>query len=1291
MNAYLLAFILSFSNFNVKTLKNSDDFIKLQVNVNFSGYPLKGDGFVVDSAGYPELPLYYVKIALPPDRDVSKITVEPTGYEYKKLKPPVPIPHYIDDGLTPIYKEGEIYKSSSIFPSKTWSLAGGGFLRHVRYKLIKIYPFKYDFGANRLIVVKGFNINVSLKPASKRYAKWRGKDSFEALYRYTFPNYRPDWKVSLPSDKPSNPFDNASIWIKIKTIEGGLYKISGASLEAIGVHLPVATNHLVLYNSASDTLRSLLSHATNIFYTVPLKVVDNDGNGLLDRNDYIIFYARGMKRFWFRGDSIFYFEHPYSDTNVYWLGVGSSDHPLPIESVTNFRNGIQDTVTSLFAVYRHDINTINPAEKGLRWVGEILRMHNPPGSAEYTFNFSLNDLASPDGGGIVVPVLLLGSTYFDVYLNNTRYIQSSPLYAVHDDTFRLVVNNLREGSNELKIVMRAIPGRNDTLNYGNLDFFEFQYQKRLLLGSKVSHYYNKNMSGWHVLKIRSTTTPLISKIKGGIVTIFENLRHNGDYYLLTDSLMGKEEFVIQKNYLTPISLEIRTPSELDLRDQNWRVDYLIIGKEMFRSTLMNYMSYRRNHLYMPDSNGGHYTQGDVKFVPLERIYEEFGFGVADPVSIRNFIYFVYHNSVGPPPTYVLFVGDGNYDYKNFAGAASYNLFPPFEPWNLIDINDNFHGALDAFYADVAPDTGFIMEDIFYGRICARTRSDLRDYLDKVMVYESGQSNGPWRNRVMLVADDEYNNDTHTHHETVHTLDSDDLYRHYIPHSVEVMTHYLINYPFDQNMMKPQARRDFKRKYNIGHLLINIFMHGNPTVLAHERMFIAPQDYADIHAGFKNSFLIIASCKVGAYDRIVPARVIAEEFSLKKGGSIAVLSSTNSTYSSANDSYVTSMLSQLKTYRHYALGELSFFGKNNEFYVLLGDPTVAIGYSRPDSALSLNFYHNGVTTDTLTAAGRFLYRASGLSGGTRYYIRMFESKKDTTYRRNWGTDVVSITYQKAPVAFYSGVVEASNSDTISRTFTVPVSLTTGNKAFAYIYRMGEVGLRDSITILPSTGIPPGNRGPTIKLFLNGKELQDSSSVPQNFLLQVYLSDSDGINLTNSISPTVKSGIQLEINNDAANSIDLTPYFNYEKNSSTSGYAIYPLNLTNPGLNLVKITAYDNLKTPTVKTYSLYVQTAENFRLRDFYIYPNPIRDRDGTYITFVLSSPARVSISIFTIAGTPIWKSGEMMLQEGFHKIYWNGRDMDGDYPANGLYFLTLNVEGASGDKVRKIEKILIAR
>jgi len=1281
--------LIAFSSINARVIKNSTNYIELKVSVSFSGYPLEGDGFVIDSAGYPQIPFYYIRIAIPPDKDISDVKIISENSFYKELPPPPPIPRYTKDGLVPIYRRGEIYRKKNKFPETKWEIVGGGIFRHVRYKLIKIFPFTYDFSTNRLIITKNFTVQVFLKERKTPYRVYTGYDPFERLYREIFSNYNPLWKIKTNNTKQADPFENATIWIKIKTIEEGLYKIDGKSLERLGVHLPVSSSGMVMYNMSSDTLKSSLNYAGEVFHKVPVEIFDG-GDGSFDPDDSLYFYALGMKRYRFLGDSISYFEHPYSDTNVYWLAIGSSDSSLAMKIVNNFNASVNDTLNALLSTYRHEINMINPAEKGLRWVGEILRMYRDPGVAEYDFNFNLQDLASPVGNGVVVPVILEGASYFDVYVNGTRYVNDVPIYAVHDDTIGLSVFNLKEGENDLKLVLRATGG-SDTLNYGNLDYFEFFYQKFLTAGASVEHYFNVDSTGWKILKIRTNSKPLVSKLKGRDVTVFSEPVHSGNYYLLTDSLEGLEEFTIQKTPLVPLDMDVISPMALNLRSQNWNADFLIIGREIFKSTLTNYMNYRSSHLFFPDTSGGSFRSANVVFVPLEKIYEEFGFGVPDPVSIRNFIYYVYHHSSNHPPVYVLFIGDGNYDYKNFAGAASSNLFPPYEPWGLIDINDNFHGALDAFYADVAPDTGFIMEDIFYGRICARNRTELKDYLDKDLVYESAKSSGPWRNRVMLVADDEYNGDTHSHYETVHTVDSDDIYRNYVPHSVEVMEHYLINYPFANDMTKPEARRDFKRKYNLGHLIINIFMHGNPKVLAHERMFVAPEDYPDINAGFRNSFMIIASCKVGAYDRITPAHVIAEEFSLKRTGSIAVLSSTNSTYSSANAYYVKQMFRALKNYQKYSLGELSTFGKNDSHYVLLGDPSIPIGYSPLNSSIYLGFRANGHQTDTLYSARRYEYSLRGLYSSTRYFLRIFESKKETTYVRNWGTDIVTINYTKAPRPFFSGTVFPGQSDSLSGTFTVPAALTSGQQGFAYVYRFGEVGLKDSIHIIISGGIPPGNRGPEIKLFVNGKELQDSASVPQSFLLQIYLSDSDGINLTNSISNQMNSGIEMIVNNDSRNSIDLTPYFNYRENSSTEGYVVYPLTLTNPGLNLLKIIAYDNFKSPSTKTYFIFVQTSETFDVRDFYIYPNPIRDRNGTYITFTLTSPAKVDINIYTIAGTPIWKSGEMMLSRGFHKIRWNGRDLDGDYPANGLYFLTLNVEGLNGVKIKKIEKILIAR
>lgn len=77
------------------------------------------------------------------------------------------------------------------------------------------------------------------------------------------------------------------------------------------------------------------------------------------------------------------------------------------------------------------------------------------------------------------------------------------------------------------------------------------------------------------------------------------------------------------------------------------------------------------------------------------------------------------------------------------------------------------------------------------------------------------------------------------------------------------------------------------------------------------------------------------------------------------------------------------------------------------------------------------------------------------------------------------------------------------------------------------------------------------------------------------------------------------------------------------------------------------------------------------LLQVYNYPNPFSE--NTYFTFELRGvipPEEVKIKIFTVAGRLIkeFVLNSAALQIGFNKIFWDGKDQDGDEIANGLYF-----------------------
>ena len=73
----------------------------------------------------------------------------------------------------------------------------------------------------------------------------------------------------------------------------------------------------------------------------------------------------------------------------------------------------------------------------------------------------------------------------------------------------------------------------------------------------------------------------------------------------------------------------------------------------------------------------------------------------------------------------------------------------------------------------------------------------------------------------------------------------------------------------------------------------------------------------------------------------------------------------------------------------------------------------------------------------------------------------------------------------------------------------------------------------------------------------------------------------------------------------------------------------------------------------------------------YNYPNPFKN--DTYFTFELRGskiPDEFIIKIYTIAGRLIREISvpPSNMNIGFNRVYWDGRDQDGDSIANGVYF-----------------------
>ncbi len=137
------------------------------------------------------------------------------------------------------------------------------------------------------------------------------------------------------------------------------------------------------------------------------------------------------------------------------------------------------------------------------------------------------------------------------------------------------------------------------------------------------------------------------------------------------------------------------------------------------------------------------TQGLTSMVvTTNEIYDNFNFGIQDPRAIQTFISYAI-SRMKPSPLYVVFAGDGSFDYKDYQGYGD-SLVPPL----MVD-TDGGLAPSDNLLADVVDSDG--VPDVAIGRIPALDGADLQNALAKIVAYESAAT-GSWRRSAVLAAD-----------------------------------------------------------------------------------------------------------------------------------------------------------------------------------------------------------------------------------------------------------------------------------------------------------------------------------------------------------------------------------------------------------------------------------------------------------------------------------------------------------------------------------------------------------
>ncbi len=1109
---------------------------------------------------------------------------------------------------------------------------------------------------------------------------------------------------------------------KIEVNETGIYKLDKAFLTSAGINVgAINPKTIKIYGNGGNEL------PYDNLVTAPTDPVENkifvsgEDDNTFNDNDYILFYGLSPNDWSYDSNSHTYnhYLNHFSKSNYYYITFGGANG-LRMPVLASLANpGIQPVQSFTDKLFDEpEVN--NLGSTGTLWVSQRIGLNE-----SFSFNKELKgyvngsniNLRLKIGNGSSSPM------YFSITDGNSLLQTSMYIFTGQTQYGKITFDNL--GGNPSGLFYSLNPGQtstairvsapaglgNTTLAAGYFDYMELLYKRSF--ASADNNYLKFNspdttgLLEYHVSPFSGNDVKVFDVTNFNdckIITPFSN--QSGEIKFQDQNTNGlvKQYIAANNNYKTPVSITSKIENQNLKGTLNNGASFIIFAPKEFMTSANRLKDYRQTAVN---------NSLNTVVVDVNKVYNEFSGGLQDPVAMRNFIKYAYTNWT-EKPVYILFFGDGSYDYKNIYNLSTRNFLPPIEH-NSESMSDLESYCSDDFLVDINESSTFpipVVPDFSSGRICVSNETEGSIAVDKIISYENPRNFEKWRDKILFVADDGWTTEaTNGEEGDLHTSQSEQLSEVHCPPYFEKEKIYIVTYPAiytPQGRRKPQANLDIVKSWNEGRLIINYIGHGSTDLWAHEHIFERQVSIPQLNNKDKYPFVTIASCDLARWDDPFSTSAAEELVNTKDKGAIGTIAAVRAVFSGSN-SYFNNLLWDNMMYLKeeqnlpIRLGKSLFNtkqplagGDNDSKFVLLGDPTVRLGipqyFTKIDSI-------NNTSTDSLFEM-KALQRVK-VSGR----ILRPDSTFWSDYTGNINLKVfdvdkfISITDFGFPFNFRldGGVIYSGrgtvNNGRWSIEFIVPrdISYSGSGKGKMLSYFKNDnndgVGYTHNFSVngidntAPADTIPP-----VLNAFLNSRSFRSGDKVNQNPKLILDISDASGINLTG----TIGHKIEAIINDDNSNKIDLTQLYN-----STSGFQNGTLEyqLTNmaTGHNNIKLVAYDSYNNPGTTSIDFNVEQSSGTSLDYVYNYPNPMRDVTSFLFQHNVDLTMNLNIKIYTIAGRLIKELNKQNVTEKYITIDWDGKDTDGDEIANGTYLYKLTVKSIDGSynqsKINKLAKL----
>ena len=1154
---------------------------------------------------------------------------------------------------------------------------------------------------------------IKVSPIIRENSNYKRIKSFS----YSFLNDFSKQTVQSPNAVVVSSVLKTGSWKRFYVQKSGVYKISKAFLQQLGLNVNVDPRTIKLYGNGGKMIPLLNS------IPYPDDLAENaikfvgEEDGVFNDSDYILFYAEGVDNWNEESQTSV---NLYADRTYYYITSSASNGkritPLiePSGSVTTAFNTFDDT-----KIYEVDKNNI--ARLGRKWFGDPFNVQT---NQTFTFDFSNLDVSQFLKVKVQAAAASVVNTSMSVSCNNQNLgslffspISSGSIFASEDD----LMANFNSSATIINVVLSynnsGVPTSNAFLDYIKLTGkcflkgygkqFRFQIDNAASL-SGIGGYQFTSASTineiWDITDIYNVRSKVNSgqanfEIKSdlGVKAQFLALDISDLYSPLSDSSVNVE------------NQDLKGAVFLNNLNVFQDVDYLIVAPSIFMPQAERLANFHRQKSNL-----------NVKVVLLDKIYQEFSSGKQDIGAIRNFVKYIYNNASVPSKKlkYLCLFGDTSFDYKDRIPNNT-NFVPAFESLYSFSLSSSF--VSDDYFVLMDNDEGdmnsFKGLDLAVGRILASSSTQADQMIDKIMQYYDQNSLGKWKGTVTMISDDiDKESDILLEVDMNNMADAIALNKPFF-NVKKVLADSYVQETTSGGQKYPKVNEEFMNAFQQGSLVVNYLGHGGEDGLAQERIF-EKNDAVSLNNPYKFPLFITVTCEFTRFDN--PFKPTAGEYVYLNpyGGAVAMVTTTRQIGQSTGTQFNVELNKKLYSFGsndYVSIAEAVRVSKNvssspgNNVVSFLGDPAMKLAIPKPKVILTkINDVPIASSTDNLQALS--MVKLSGevvdennvllntYNGDIS--VNVFDKMLTKSTLGNdgivQGSSVFKINFNTLGEIIFRGNASVSNGK-FDITFMIPrdIQIPLGNGRVSF-YAKNNAVVEDQIgynTDIKVGGLNPNPVAditpPKVRIYMNNESFVSGGITNQSPIFLAFLEDEHGINTASGIGHDIVAFLD----GDETKPVVLNDYYETELNNFTKGKLKYPFKNLSVGLHTLTFKAWDVYNNLIKAELQFIVAGDEDITLSNVLNYPNPFVNHTEFWFNHNRPfEPLEVQVQVMTITGKIVWAKNQTITTDGFlsRNITWDGRDDFGDKIGKGVYIYKLTVKSTLTDKkTEKFEKLVI--